>query len=61
VTEYQLREAIDAAARQEPYTSRRIGNCDLLNDDAGNVSVITPEIRQKVEQMIAREKTEANN
>jgi len=61
VTDTQLRKAIDVVAQQEAYSSRRIGRCDLLNDDAGNVSVITPEIKREVENMIAREKAVADN
>ena len=59
VADAQLREAIDEATQQKPYSSLQIGRCNLLNDDAKNVVVITPEIQREVENMIAREKAES--
>jgi hypothetical protein len=44
----------------EPYSVKSVGSCDLIVDDARNVSVITPEIQRSVENLIAREKAEAN-
>jgi hypothetical protein len=60
VSDDQLREAINAVSRMSPYSGKTVGKCDLIVDDGRNVSVITPEIERSVENMIAREKAEAN-
>jgi hypothetical protein len=60
VSEDQLREAIEAVSDMDPYSGRSLGRCDLIVDDARNVSVITPGIKRSVEDMIAREKAKAN-
>jgi len=45
----------------DAYTGRRVGQCELIVDDARNVMIITPEIQRSVMNMIAREKAEARN
>ena len=61
VSKAQLDRAVEATAEMRPYSGRNIGRCDLTVDDARNVVIITPEIRQSVENLIAREKAEAKN
>ena len=55
LSEDELREAIKGVAKMAPYSGRESGRCDLIVDDAGNVSVITPEIQRSVDEMMARE------
>ena len=57
----ELRRTIEEVKEMAPYSGRTLGNCEILNDDAGNVQVITPEIQQSVDSMIAREKAESEN
>jgi len=61
VTEDQLARAIDKVAEMPPYSGSRLGQCDLIVDDGHNVAVITPEIQQRVEKMLAQEKTETKD
>jgi outer membrane biogenesis lipoprotein LolB len=61
VTEAQLRQAIQKVSRMSPYTGKRAGRCDLIVDDGRAVSVITPDVQKRVEEMIAREKAESKN
>ena len=49
VSDKQFEEAWNDATRMMLYSARDIGKCDLLNDDAGNVSVSTPEDRRRLE------------
>jgi hypothetical protein len=61
LTEAQLRQSIQEVSGMTPYTGKRAGRCDLIVDDAREVTVITPEIEKRVEEMIAREKAESKN
>jgi hypothetical protein len=61
LSEAQLRQAIQEVSRMSPYAGKPAGRCDLIVDDGGEVSVITPEIQKRVEEMIAREKAEAKH
>jgi hypothetical protein len=59
VTESQLRGAMEAVSEMKPYTGQKIGQCELLVDDAGNVSVTTPPQRSDAAKAIARDRAKA--
>lgn len=59
VTEAELKKGKEDVAALKPYSSRQLGKCHLMNDDAHNVLVVTLEIQRSVEKMIAAEKAEA--
>ncbi len=61
VTGAQLDRGIEEVSQLEPYSAREVGQCHLIVDDAGYVTVITPEIESEVENMIAREKVGSGN
>jgi hypothetical protein len=56
VSDEQFEEAWNDATRIKLYSARAIGKCDLLNDDAGNVSVSTPEDRRRLETQLKLER-----
>ena len=59
VTEAQLRNGMENASKMKPHSGHKLGQCNLIVDDARNVSIITPKIQRSVEKMKAREKAEA--
>jgi hypothetical protein len=58
LTEVQLRQAIDEVSEMNPYTGKRVGQCELIVDDGDTVSVITPETQRRVDDMVAQEKAQ---
>ena len=58
VSESELATARQLVSQQQPYSSGKVGQCDLIRDDTPYVAVINPKIRSSVDAMIAREAAE---
>ena len=59
VSSAEFDQAVEEVSQLQPYTGKKLGQCELIVNDAEFVHVLTPETQEDVERMIAQERAKA--